>query len=529
MAQRLRWWPRLAGPALVVVTVLLAGQPALAAPSQEIPGSGAPAPPPVAAPGPDAAPPVLPPAVDVPGKGKVTPFTSKLAPTAPKALPGKAQAKGNTLDPTASTAKGSMPRRAAKPNGSPDDTPYLYCDERVQPSVSTQPPPANTATVSYTAEVGCNFYLYYGYGAAAVVDRTAGYDGTFLQISNPFEFYNSSYAGISGNTSIAGDYYGGGRQVEVIFELFLVTPYGIPWVACNPLVGLRYLLCDGLGTDVLHIVVGTGAFGTGLQAPPMTYTALGDSFSSGTGAPPYFGVQDCRRAPTAYAFDITGLPLGSGRRIGQPNLRACHGATVADLSRPNHEPTPQLADVTGNTKLVTVTIGGNDLGFGDKLKGCIIGSCSRPLLADSLLFTTKVQLSQLYRGIRGQMASDGYLFVLSYPQFLPNPDEGERPNLFSCFGTDISFSMEDLSEMARATRQVRDTIRDAVADAVALTGDTHIRFVDMLDVFRGHRICSTDEWSTGYRFPELGGSFHPNARGHQAIAERLSGEMNLFL
>jgi hypothetical protein len=67
-----------------------------------------------------------------------------------------------------------------------------------------------------------------------------------------------------------------------------------------------------------------------------------------------------------------------------------------------------------------------------------------------------------------------------------------------------------------------------IREAVEATVDFHVRFVDMIDVFRGHRVCSPEEWSTGFKFPELGASFHPNPRGHQAIAERLYREMLPF-
>jgi lysophospholipase L1-like esterase len=237
-------------------------------------------------------------------------------------------------------------------------------------------------------------------------------------------------------------------------------------------------------------------------------------------------VQACRRSNTSYPLAISGLPTISGSRIGTPIMRACHGARIAEVYQPIHEPSSQLADVTLNTRLATITVGGNDINFEGKLVDCIVFSCTRPLLNENELFLRKLELTALYREILLRMPDNGFLFVLSYPQFFPNPDEGEVPDIVSCFGTNLTFSIDDLREIARATRQLRDTVQQAAAAAASFTG--RVIFVDMIDVFRGHRICSEDPWANGFRFPELGGSFHPNARGHQAMAQRLYSQVSLF-
>ena len=36
------------------------------------------------------------------------------------------------------------------------------------------------------------------------------------------------------------------------FELYLEAPEGLIWSDCNPIPGLRYLVCEGLGTSYLH-------------------------------------------------------------------------------------------------------------------------------------------------------------------------------------------------------------------------------------------------------------------------------------
>jgi hypothetical protein len=189
-----------------------------------------------------------------------------------------------------------------------------------------------------------------------------GYDGTLLYVGTPFSFSGYYYGASAGALRIPGDSYDGGRQVEIIFELYLLAPSGLIWGACGPLPGLRYLACDGLGTDLLHIVVGTGVLGTGLAAPVIRYVALGDSYSSGTGTGSYYGDgTSCRRSPLTYSNLIAGKILG-GLPIDVPTIKACHGARISDLY------VTQVGWLNSNrTRLVTVSIGGNDLGFATTL------------------------------------------------------------------------------------------------------------------------------------------------------------------
>ena len=64
-----------------------------------------------------------------------------------------------------------------------------------------------------------------------------------------------------------------------------------------------YYACDGLYTDTLHLLLGTGSFSTLLNRPVIRYTALGDSYSAGTGAGSsnYLFPAECRRTNTAYS------------------------------------------------------------------------------------------------------------------------------------------------------------------------------------------------------------------------------------
>ena len=108
--------------------------------------------------------------------------------------------------------------------------------------------------------------------------------------------------------------------------------------------------------------------------PTGNYVALGDSYASGVGAPPYAkgtNVQvengnKCKRATAAYAHQVvdkTGKTLDFG---------ACAGAWTKhfyEARTPWKEPA-QFDHLDASTGLITFSIGGNDAGFAKILSEC---------------------------------------------------------------------------------------------------------------------------------------------------------------
>ena len=100
------------------------------------------------------------------------------------------------------------------------------------------------------------------------------------------------------------------------------------------------------------------------RVAPIPYTALGDSYSAGEGNDPFDGsCHRAERADSAYPRILPGL-VGY---LGAPSFHACTGAVTADVWQ-RHQPgkrgqLAQTAYVRPTDKLVTLTIGGNDLHF----------------------------------------------------------------------------------------------------------------------------------------------------------------------
>src|SRR5690349_4230487 len=95
------------------------------------------------------------------------------------------------------------------------------------------------------------------------------------------------------------------------------------------------------------------------------YVALGDSYSSGTGAGSYGSSGSCKRSANAYA-----QLWANANAPSSFVFVACSGAVTTDVIN------NQVGALTADTSLVTISIGGNDAGFADVMTDCNLGSDS---------------------------------------------------------------------------------------------------------------------------------------------------------
>jgi hypothetical protein len=482
--------------------------------------------------------PELPEPVVVPSTGEtVTPLddVGDLEPIEPEALPETESPGGIGLAPEG-TAAPSRRAGAAQPQdiGPPEDGAELYCTPDISTSVdvfeepigggSAPPYTQQVAVVDYLATLECNYNVAWVSGAAAVVDHTPGFDGEIVDTANTFAEHDFVDGYSMGTLEVPGEWYDGARDVEVVFEMILDNRIGLTWGSCDPLPGLVYHFCDGLGTETLHVMVGTDVFGTGLRDAEYRYVALGDSYAGGTGAPPYIsGSGQCLRSSASYPHRIAGVrvPVQGSPPVGQPTFVACDGARIDNISTPqlldgaNLVPPQWSALNRDATRLATVSTGGNDLGFADRLGECVREDCyaltnGGPLIDPIRLQMTQSQLRSVYLNIRARMAPDGYLLVINYPLiFSPNPRELD----------DCATGIDD-RELVLILDAWR-TARNMVATAVAAANSSRIRLVDMYDAFSGHEVCTTDAWVHNVEFSAPRRSFHPTAEGYDAYTNRI--------
>lgn len=347
------------------------------------------------------------------------------------------------------------------------------------------------------------------------------------------------------------------------------------------------------------------------------YVALGDSFASGQGAPDvvrpatpcsppvaqpprpgtppsqpcdtrseqsYYedgtdrpGVNMCHRAVNAYSVDIArALDL-------HLTFRACNGAKTEDYYSRNTEqkgePPQQeaLAGLGDQVKLVTLTLGGNDIGFGKVAANCAVTKLLRRpqarawlgpffALATSLpdcsgqvdkarsalpkltafepqtpcqppvaqpprpgtpdpppcrLQSTRSNLADLYRDLRAK-APRARILVLGYPRLFPI-----RPRGYCSTGFPPTImTVKEMTRINRLVDELNQTTRLAIAEANAR--EARIEYVDVEDAFTGHDACVDSDqlrWVNRLHNPAVQSlrdeSFHPTIAGHAAFRDRV--------
>ena len=217
------------------------------------------------------------------------------------------------------------------------------------------------------------------------------------------------------------------------------------------------------------------------------YVALGDSFSSGVGTGSYTLSSSCRRGVYAYPWLIS-----QQRPNTTLTFVACSGATTSSLMA------NQIGSVTADTAIVTVTIGGNDIGFSDLIVQCTLASCSTALdnTRASLATVLGPRLDTVYSAVRSRALS-ATVVVLGYPRLFSTA---------SCFGT-LGISA---TERAKAN-QLAEAIDTLSSQRAGLAGVT---YTSALGHFTGHAVCSSSAWVNGLNLFNTVESYHPNRNGN---------------
>lgn len=261
-----------------------------------------------------------------------------------------------------------------------------------------------------------------------------------------------------------------------------------------------------------------------------TYVALGDSYSSGESVQPFLPgtgttPQACDRSKWAYPRILSKyLPY-------HLDFVACSGATTADVlskGRFPGQPAQFYSLNPAKDALVTLTVGGDNLGFATIITKCIeqfIGPLSQsescvhdPGFERSLLNkiygyykhpSIRVTLTHTFERIKAKVPR-ARIVVLDYPDFFSTSVSG-----VCLFDTELSGS--DGSFFSK----VVNILDQQESEAARAAG---VSFLDVRRAFHGHGLCSSDPYVNGITFRGYlndVGSFHPNASGQLAYAAAL--------
>ncbi|HTY28353.1 MAG TPA: SGNH/GDSL hydrolase family protein, partial [Mycobacterium sp.] len=224
-----------------------------------------------------------------------------------------------------------------------------------------------------------------------------------------------------------------------------------------------------------------------------------------------------------------GSPFAAGRSArNYPHLVAeqlgydlvdvtCSGATTANVLRDRqHGVPPQVEALDGAEDLVTVTVGGNDVGYVPLLFAAtlpavlralpVIGGPVRALLdpaaRDRALADVGTSLREVGRTLRARAPQARIMFV-DYLTLLPPA------------GTPAPPLPDDVADLGR---HVADRLADITAEAAQ---DTGCEVVRAAQASREHHAWSNDPWTVGAGslLPWRPKPFHPNAEGMRAVAE----------
>ncbi|MGA8723467.1 MAG: SGNH/GDSL hydrolase family protein [Acidimicrobiales bacterium] len=384
-------------------------------------------------------------------------------------------------------------------------------------------------------------------------------------------------------------------------------PAGTPWGACSNQVGssrhgnvvVPGLPCwsligrfgnntpfevgDGVGTvaesgtlflgvndNLYSDNVGSWSVNVSNEHGSAQYVALGDSYASGLGSFSYLpgtnkSQNGCDQATDGY---VKQLATDLGYALG---FEACSGATIDSLVEGSNA---QESALGHDTRVVTLSIGGNDVGFAPVLTSCVSGPGSpgrtgcagRDAAALSKAFgwlehgrapgqyilpgvdarggrdedangEPLPNLVQLYKDI-ASAAPNAQIIVVGYPELFESSAYSTGTETTACkVGTnlgilDYTISASDVQWLDREANALDQVIGTSVSTAAGEGVD--VSFLDLRPLFVGRGLCDSgrsdlnglvfDGAKFWHRDLE---SFHPNQSGQNILASALEKQLGL--
>jgi lysophospholipase L1-like esterase len=267
----------------------------------------------------------------------------------------------------------------------------------------------------------------------------------------------------------------------------------------------------------LPILVGLAA-----QAPAASaagYVGLGDSYAAGPAIPLYEQPWGCLKSTNNYAHraaSLLGLTLKDV---------SCSGAETEDMTQaqgvtPGPNP-PQFNALDASTRVVSIHIGGNDIGFSSIAQDCFDTTpanqgtpCRDKYVVagrdevSARIAETAPKVAATVQGIRTR-APNARVLVLNYPAIFPHTGGGCWPQIPVADG-DVAWLRSKQEEL---NRMVGDA---AVANGAVL--------VDVYAASQGHDACRPPviRWVEPVVPASPAAPVHPNLIGMLAMADMVA-------
>ena len=251
-----------------------------------------------------------------------------------------------------------------------------------------------------------------------------------------------------------------------------------------------------------------------------SYVALGDSYVAGPAIPLPIKPWGCIKSDHNYAH-LAAPRLGLDLR--DPS---CSGAETEDMTQiqgvwPEPNP-PQFDALAADTKLVTLGIGGNDIGFSGLAQDCFSQSPQGSPCRDKYTASGQDEVSTriadaapkvaaVLQGIHTR-APDARVLVVNYPAILPDSGEGCWPV--------IPVARGDAAWLRDKERELNQML----ADQAAANGAT---LVDWYTASIGHDACRPPviRWVEPAVPVNAAAPLHPNLGGMIGASELLTAAL----
>ncbi|WP_345412622.1 SGNH/GDSL hydrolase family protein [Pseudonocardia xishanensis] len=289
-----------------------------------------------------------------------------------------------------------------------------------------------------------------------------------------------------------------------------------------PSKGLPHVRRSSLVLALLLLVGALSAAGVAQAGEPERYVALGDSYSAGPLVPPQEGMPvGCLRSGSNFP-SVVAAGIGAAEFVDV----SCSGATTDDLTAPQSvalgSNPPQLDALTGAEDLVTLTIGGNDVGFADIIGRCaltsptdLFGAACKASYGSTLDERIAVAGEKVATALDAvaKRSPDATVALVGYPALLP--DEGP-----GCFPL-VPFSAGDVAWLRGVEKDLNATLAARAAAAGATYVDTYTPTI-------GHDMCQVPgvKWIEGLLPTAPAAPVHPNELGMKAMGAAVLKTLN---
>jgi lysophospholipase L1-like esterase len=273
----------------------------------------------------------------------------------------------------------------------------------------------------------------------------------------------------------------------------------------------RYRI-DRLVALVISLLVALAGYAPTAGAAEPSYVALGDSFTAGPLIPVQIRPFGCLKSNNNY-------PHLAAPDLGQPVFRdpSCSGAETEDMTQPqNVSPDgpnpPQFNSLDSKTRIVSIGIGGNDIGFSEIAENCSSPTnsgtpCQDHYVVDgrdelrARIAETAPKVAAVLKGIHSR-SKKADVYVVNYLPIFPDSGPGCYPQ--------IPVSDGDVEYL----RGIQKALNQMLADQAAANKAT---LVDAYTAGIGHDACKPPlvRWVEPAVPANAAAPLHPNLFGMQ--------------